>query len=383
MKTLRHRRFRRYGVAKALSIAELRAMALKLLPSVPAEYLEGGADDEISLALNRAGFDAIWFEPRLECDELPRPGAGGRFAHLAFPYVVAPTGLNGLYWPNADLMLAEAAAEAGVPFTQSTVSNCGLADIARVPGLDHWFQLYLFSDMDFVGALIQRAWGEGVRTLVVTVDANIFGNREWNARLYGADGRPNLAAKLHALCHPRWMAQVGRRKLPGFPNLSDWLGPDGRDLISASRWIRANMAPRVSWAQLEHVRALWPGTMLIKGIGHRDDARRAVAIGADGVVLGNHGGRQLDGAIPGIALLADCRADLGEGPIILVEGGVRRGSDILKARLMGADAVMGGRATLYGVAAGGRAGASRALAILRAEYERACGLLGSGTLRKT
>jgi (S)-mandelate dehydrogenase len=159
-----------------------------------------------------------------------------------------------------------------------------------------------------------------VKTLVVTIDANTFGNREWNARLYVAEAKPGLAARLDVLRHPRWLAQVYRHGLPGFPNIADWLGEGARDLLEASRWLRQNIAPTVSWYELEQVRRLWSGRMLIKGITHVEDARRAMALGADGVVLGNHGGRQLDGAVTGMDLLASVRDMLGGQATVLVEG---------------------------------------------------------------
>lgn len=367
---LASRRYRRSGLPeRAVSIAELRAMALHRLPALAAEYLEGGADDEISLTANRTQFDSLHFRPKL----MDEPAGDADF-----PYVIAPTGLNGLYWRGADLALARAAAAAGVPFTQSTVSNVRLEEVARVPKLDHWFQLYIFSEMALVQELLARVAAAGVRTLVVTIDANTFGNREWNARLYATEAQPSLAAKIDALRHPRWLTQVYRHGLPGFPNIAEWLGESAANLLEASRWLRQNIAPTVRWSELERVRTLWGGRMLIKGIGHLDDAVRAMAIGADGVVLGNHGGRQLDGAVPGMALLAATREALGPGASVLVEGGVRRGADVLKARLLGADAVMGGRATLYGLAAAGEPGVLRALEILRQEYMRSRTLLGCG-----
>lgn len=344
-------------------------MALHRLPAIAAEYLEGGAEEEVSLQANRAAFDRLRFRPRL--------AEGGQGAQ-GFPYVIAPTGLNGLYWRGADMALARAAAVAGVPFTQSTVSNVRLEEIAAVPGIDHWFQLYLFSQMAMVEQLLARAAGAGVRTLVVTVDANTFGNREWNTRLYAAEARPSLAARLDVLRHPRWLAQVYRHGLPGFPNIAEWLGEGAGDLLQASQWLRRNIAPTVRWEELAQVRRLWSGRMLVKGIGHVADARRVMALGADGVVLGNHGGRQLDGAVSGMDLLAETREALGEKAMVLVEGGIRRGTDLLKAQRLGADAAMGGRATLYGVAVAGEAGAARALAILRQEYERSQILLGDG-----
>lgn len=371
----RHRRGS--DVSRAISIAELRTMALRRLPAFAAEYLEGGSEDELSLKANRQAFERLSFRPRLIASD------NQEGAPKSFPYVIAPTGLNALYWRDADCALAEAAAQAGVPFTQSTVSNAMLELIAQTRGLEHWFQLYLFSTMRFVEGLLDRAAASGITTLVVTVDANTFGNREWNTRLYRTESSPTLRTKLDALTHPRWLKNVYAHGHPGFPNISDWLGDGAADLLTASRWLRQNMAPRVTWQELEQVRRHWTGTMLIKGIGHLEDARRAMEIGAQGVILGNHGGRQLDGAVPGMALLPEVRQTLGREATILVEGGVRRGADVLKARLLGADAVMGGRATLYGVAAGGRAGASRALAILREEYDRALLLLGAGDLGLT
>ncbi len=361
----------------ALSIDELRHLARRRLPELVFEYLDGGAEDEVTLRRNRSAFDALAFLPRALRD-VGRVECGtalfGRL--LPLPLVIAPTGFNGLLRRDGDLALARAAAAAGIPLGQSTVSNARLEDVARIPGLRHWMQLYVFRDRRFTDALLERAAAADCEALILTVDANVFGNREWDRRNYAAPARPRLSRRIEALRHPGWLADVALPGLPGFGNLDDFLPTDSRDLNAAAHWSREQIDPSLSWRDLEHVRRRWQGPLIVKGLLAPADAVQARALGADGVVLSNHGGRQLDGALAPLQVLAETRAATGAGFTLLVDGGIRRGSDIAKAVALGADAVMAGRATLYGLAAGGEAGAARAIAILAEEFARVMALLG-------
>lgn len=364
---------------RAVSIADLRAMAMARLPGFVAEYLEGGAEEERTLAANRASFARRWFAPRVLAGGAPAPALSLLGQDLAMPLVVAPTGFNGLYWPQGDVALARAAVAAGVPFVQSTVSNASIEEVALAGG-DRWFQLYAFRDRSASAALLERAREAGARVLVMTVDAQLYGNREWNRRLYRGENALAWRARLDCLTHPRWMAQVWARGLPGFANLYPFLPEGGRGLLASARWVREAIDPALDWGAIAWARARWQGPLVVKGIGHPQDAARALAEGADGVVLSNHGGRQLDGAVPALDLVAPVRDALGGGFALLVDGGIRRGADIATARALGADAVLAGRAPLYGLAAAGEAGAARALTILAEEYALALGLIVGGDL---
>jgi (S)-mandelate dehydrogenase len=364
---------------RALAIADLRAMAHARLPGFVSEYLEGGAEDENTLAANLASFAQARFAPRVLAGAAPSSAITLFGRALALPLVIAPTGFNGLLWHQGDVALARAAARAGVPFTQSTVSNATIESVAAA-GACHWFQLYAFRDRGASADLLVRAKAAGAEALVITVDAQLYGKRAWNSRLYRGENRLRWPAMLDVARHPRWMAQVWARGMPGFANLYPFL-PDGQTgLLPSARWVRDAIDPALDWSILSWARRHWHGPLIVKGIGHPEDALRAQAEGADGVVLSNHGGRQLDGAVPALDLVAPVRDRVGGGLVVLMDGGVRRGVDIAIARARGADAVMTGRATLYGLAAAGEDGVLRALAILAQDYLLAQGLIAGGPL---
>lgn len=369
--------------ARALTIGDLRAMALRRLPRVSAEYVEGGAEGEVALAGNRRAFDDLSFRPRVLVDvarvDLSRDILGER---SALPFAVAPTGFNGLLWPKGDLALARAAAAAGIPFGQSTVSNATIADVAAAaPDLRHWFQLYVIGEEAVWRGLVAEAEARGCRALVVTVDGPVHGNREWDKRNYAGAFTPTLAARIEMLRHPGWLRAILMGDgWPRFVNLEPFVPGPKRDLYTVAAWSIANLRPATDWRTLEAIRAAWPRKLVIKGIQHPDDLVRAREVGADGVVLSNHGGRQLDRAAPPIRLLPEARARVGRDFPILIDSGFRRGTEIVQALALGADGVLLGRAMLYGLAAGGEAGAARAIAILAEEVRRTMALLGVTTV---
>jgi (S)-mandelate dehydrogenase len=365
------------GLERALSIADLRQMALQRLPRVNAEYLEGGAEDEHTLYGNRSAFDSLVFSPRVlrgvSSVDTGRTILGRRHP---LPFGIAPTGFNGLLWHQGDHEIARAAAHANIPFSQSTVSNAAVADFAGVKGLRHWYQLYLYGDEGIWSQLIAQAAQAGCDVLMLTVDSPVHGHREWDRRNYRSGFSPTLSSKIDMMCHPRWMWQVMRHGLPSFPNLAQFLPEHRRDLYSVAAWALANQVPGADWSTVARVRALWPGKLLIKGVGNVRDVCLAQDAGLDGVVISNHGGRQLDRSASPMNILLNARKSVGKDFTLLVDSGFRRGAEIIQALALGADAVLLGRATLYGLAAGGQAGVQRAIDLLAAEIARTLALLG-------
>jgi (S)-mandelate dehydrogenase len=366
------------NLARAVSIEDLRAMAHRRLPRFALEYLEGGGDDEATLARNIAALAEWRFVPRALVDVSHRDTSTELFGRrMAIPIAVAPTGLNALFWPHADLRLAEAAAAAGVPYAQSTMSNDRMERVARVPGLRYWWQLYVFGPPEVRERLIERARDSGCEALIITTDAQTFGNREWHERTQADAKYLTWSARLDALLHAEWLISgLATHGMPRFENVLDFVPKDRRRFFDSAHWIRSQMDRALSWDTVARIRERWPRKLIVKGILAVEDVERAASIGADAVALSNHGGRQLDWAVAPLDVLPEARRAVGDHMAILVDGGFRRGSDVLKAMALGADAVFCGRAMLYGVAAAGRAGAKRALDILHKEVDRDLALLG-------
>ena len=365
------------GVGHARGIADLRMLARRKLPNFLYEYLEGGADCELTLRRNMASFDAWLWLPRMAVDMGDvglRTQLFGR--DLAFPVLIAPTGFNGMLWRDGDLALARAAASAGLGMVQSTVSMNSIEDVASVDGLRHWFQLYPYGGPEVTARLLERALAAGSEALVVTIDGAVPGNRVWDQRSYRAPGRLTLRSKLDALRHPHWLAQVLLRSgPPNFVNLAEFLDEPNPSVFAVGRWIAANR-PRLSWTDVEVLRMRWPRKLIVKGILREDEALRARDSGADAIILSNHGGRQAEPAIASLEALPGIRARLGPEFPILLDSGIRGGGHIAVAVALGANAVLTGRATLYGLAAGGQAGVTKALEILRTEFARTLALSG-------
>jgi (S)-mandelate dehydrogenase len=363
---------------QAVTVEDLRAMAHRRLPGFVVEYLEAGGEDEAALARNVAALAEWHFLHRSMVDVSRRDVSTTLFDRkMTIPLAIAPTGFNGLFWPHADLRLAEAAAEFGVPFAQSTMSNDLMSRVARIPGLRYWWQLYVFGPPEVRNTLISRARDNGCEALVVTVDAQIYGNREWHKRTMAGPTSLSWSARFEALMHPRWLsAGILTHGMPSFENVVEFVPKDRRGLFQSAHWIRGQMDRALTWDMVARIRESWPRKLIIKGLLTVEDCVRAAEIGADAVAISNHGGRQLDWAVAPLDLLPAARQAVGSRISILVDGGFRRGTDVIKALALGADAVFTGRAVLYGVAAGGRQGAKRALDILREEMMRDLGLLG-------
>ena len=346
------------------------------------EYIEGGAEDEQALRRNRSAFEDYCFVPRTLVNTGARHCRATLFgAPLDMPLVIAPTGLNGMLRRQGDQMLARAAAAAHIPFCLSTVANARAADVA-VPGSRLWMQLYVFKDPAITADVIDRAEAAGCEALLFTTDANVFGAREWDQRSFSGPGRPTAYSVLDALCHPRWLADYLPGGFPRFANVADFFPPEARSARGGVTMIPRLLAPTIDWDDVARLRERWRGRLLIKGVLAAEDAERALRLGCEGIVLSNHGGRQLDACVAPFEVLPAIARAFGEKLTILIDSGFRRGSDIAKAVALGADAVLIGRATLYGLAAGGEAGVTRALHILKSELERVLGQLGCGSLEE-
>jgi (S)-mandelate dehydrogenase len=370
-------------IADSINIADLREMARRRLPRIAFDYLDGGAEDEVTLAGNRASFGRHAFVPRILSGAAPRQLSVTLFGQeQKVPWIVGPTGMNGIFWRGADLALARAAERAGAIYAHPTAANVALEDLARNVGGTRWFQLYPWGGRDVWGRLVARAQHAGCRALIVTVDSLLAGNRERDRRnRFAHRVRYTPRVLLDGLRHPRWLAGVWLRGgLPRFENMDEFAVP-GATAADLANYIRTMRNPDFSWDDLAWIRAQWRGPFVIKGVLAPEDARRAAGMGADGIVISNHGGRQLDGAVATLDALLPIVDAVGSEMTILIDSGFRRGSDIVKALALGAKAVVLGRAPLYGLAAAGEAGVDRALDILQEETLRTLTLLGCPSLQ--
>lgn len=370
---------RRLRTPRVVNIADLRELARRRLPQVVFDYIDGGADAELTLRANRRAYQRVSFNPRCglgaeECD-LSVDVVGSR---LALPFILGPVGSSRIFFPQAECEAARAAGEAGSAYVLSTLSGCRLEDVREATPGPVWYQLYLVGDRGITEAAIARASAAGFSALVVTIDTPIAGMRERDIRNRSVDLlKPISWARLRAIpqlfFHPRWwaafIADGGVMKLPNVVL---------RDGSSASYGDVATMLARSapSWKDLEWIRQAWPGPLIVKGVHNCNDARRAVECGAAAVVVSNHGGRQLDGVAATLALLPKITDAISDRAEVLLDGGIRRGGDIVKALCLGARAVLIGRAYAYGLGAAGGQGVARAIDILRTDVIRTMTLLG-------
>ncbi len=361
------------------NIADLHAKARRRLPLGIWEYLERGVEDERGMARNRDALDALKFIPRVACNvENIDTSCEIIGVPSTAPIAIAPTGAAGLIWHNGDLHLARAAAKAGIPFTISSASTMDVEQIAEVGG-KLWFQLYMWEDKELSYGVLERAYVLGCETLFVTLDLPVMPNREYLYRNgYGMPFALNRNNMLDVMMHPRWLLGVmGRYALGGALPAQANLPPNLKsNIMKSSKPGTVFRQADLDWEAIKILRDKWPGRLVLKGILHPDDAETALNVGADGVLVSNHGARSLDHSIAAIDALPAITDRVGGRMSILFDSGVRRGSDVVKALALGADGVLVGRAALYGLGAAGEAGVSRMLDILQDETRRVMGMLG-------
>lgn len=368
---------------RAINIDDLRRQARRRLPRVVFDFLDGGAEDEVTLRRNRKAFEDIELRPRIlkgGTVDLSVELFGQKFAS---PFIIAPTGLNGIYWPQGDLHLAAASEESGIGFAVSTASNTSMEEIAERSGGELWFQLYPWGKEAFSQALIERAQKAGYSALILTVDSLVGGKRERDLRHgFAHEITMSPSVVLDGLMHPGWLRSVWlSRNRPRLQNLVAFLGEAVSDK-DLSEFTRSQRNPHFSWDDVRRVRKHWNGPLLIKGVMCAEDALCARQAGADGIIVSNHGGRQLDGAPATIDVLEGITSQMDDDAIVLLDGGVRRGTDIVKALALGAHGVLLGRAPLYGLAACGSEGVAQALSILEDELRRTMVFVGCKSVQR-
>ena len=365
----------------AYNIADLREMARRRLPRGMFEFVDRGTEDEVALANNRVAFERIKFRPRTLVDVSTRSQEITLFGRkAALPIAVGPTGTAGLLWYQGEIGLARAAAAAGIPFTVAINSMTSVETIAEQAGGRLWFQLYMWSDRARSLEIVARAKAAGCEALIVTVDGAVRANREYGHRNgFEMPFRFNRRNVAGVLARPGWLCNVLLRYAltSGIPRFENYPA-DIMDRLTA-RTLRSSYLKNdsLTWDDIRTLRKLWPGVLMVKGILHPQDAVLAADSGADAVIVSNHGGRMLDSAMAPIEVLPEILDAAGKRITVMVDSGVRRGADVVKAMALGAQAVLIGRATLYGVAAAGEAGAARAIALLRDEVSRVMALVGA------
>jgi L-lactate dehydrogenase (cytochrome) len=368
-------------LARAVAVADLRSIARRRLPGGVFDYIDGGAEDERTLAANAAAYARTTFRPRVlrdvgEVD--PSTTLLGR--SLPMPLVLAPTGFTRIADPEGELAVARAAAQAGVPYTLSTLSTRSIEEVGAVGG-SLWFQVYVWRDRGLVKEMVDRAGAAGYQALVLTVDTAVLGRRERDVRR-GFTLPPHLGMRtlVDGALHPAWTRAFLRSEPIRFANVAGRSVGDGTTAVSLADYINTQFDPSLSWRDVDWLRSVWSGPLVLKGIQTVADARLAADAGVDAIALSNHGGRQLDGAPATLDLVAPVTDAVGDRLEIICDGGVRRGSDIVKAVALGARACMAGRAYLYGLAAGGERGVAHVLGMLDADVRRTLALVGAGSV---
>jgi isopentenyl diphosphate isomerase/L-lactate dehydrogenase-like FMN-dependent dehydrogenase len=365
-----------------VNVDDMRRRARRRLPRMVFDFLEGGADDELTVRRNREAFAEITLEPRYLVDVQRRDLSTTVLGTpVRSPIMLAPTGLPRLAHAEGELAAARAAGRAGVLYGISTGSSYTIEEIARAASGPLWFQVYLWKDREVVAGLVERAKRAGYAALCLTIDVPIVGHRERDLR-NGFSFPPRIALRdaLDVALRPRWLYGVMRGEEMTYVNVRGMPGAEGSDLPILQHVNEHLLNPSTTWDELEWLRDLWTGPLVVKGVMTAGDARHAVDRGADAVVVSNHGGRQLDGLAASVSRLPEVVSAVGDRAEVLLDGGIRRGSDVVKALALGARACLIGRPYWYGLGAAGEAGVSRVLDILHAEMSDTMALIGRPTI---
>jgi isopentenyl diphosphate isomerase/L-lactate dehydrogenase-like FMN-dependent dehydrogenase len=362
------------------NVFDLRDAAKRKLPKAMFEFVDRSTEDEIALRNNRAAFEKIRLRHRALVDVSGRSTKTTLFGkEISAPMAIAPTGAAGLCWYEGELELAKAAAKMKIPFTLATGAMTSMEKIAREANFRLWFQLYVWKQRDLSYQLIERAKNNGFEALIVTTDTIVPPNREYNAK-NGLDlpFTPTLRFTRDILQKPGWFINVLMKYLTtiGMPRNENYPEPYRRKIGDDPYRHEVMRQDSLNWDDIKIFRDMWPGILMLKGINRPDDAMRAVSAGVDGIVVSNHGGRNMDSAAATIDMLPEIAEAVGDKITVLLDSGVRRGSDIVKAVALGAKCVLTGRATLYGTAVGGEAGASKAINIIRTEMDKTMAYTG-------
>jgi L-lactate dehydrogenase (cytochrome) len=369
-------------LANALTIADLKEMARRRVPKMFFDYADSGAWTESTYRANEDDFAKILLRQRVLVDMTDRSVATELVGEPAsMPVALAPVGLCGMQHPDGEILAAQAAEAFGVPFCLSTMSICSIEDVAASTTKPFWFQLYVMRDRGFIENLIGRARAAGCSALVLTLDLQILGQRHKDLR-NGLSAPPKFTPKhvWQMATRPFWCLGMLRTSHRTFGNIVGHAQNVG-DLASLSSWTNEQFDPRLSWSDVAWIKETWGGKLILKGILDPEDARMAADTGADAIIVSNHGGRQLDGARSSIAALPAIAEAVGDRIEVHMDGGVRSGQDVLKAVALGAKGVHIGRPFLYGLGAGGRAGVTRALQIIRSELDITMALCGRRDIR--
>jgi L-lactate dehydrogenase (cytochrome) len=360
------------------SIEDLRRLAARRLPKAVFDFVDGGADDEVALRRNRAAFKQVTLTPRqLRGTGEPEMRARLLGAESSLPLAIAPCGQTRLLHPGGEPAIARAAAGAGIPYVVPSMGSATMEEIAGATSGPVWFQLYLWRDKALRAELVRRAAAAGYTALVVTVDTPVSGSRTRDlANGLTIPPRLNWRGTLDAALHPRWAGRFLAADMPTFANVAK----PGQSTISTMNYVGSQFDPDASWDSVGSLLSEWDGPAAIKGVLSAADARRAVEVGADAVIVSNHGGRQFGRAPATLEVLPKVVEEIGGEAEIYLDSGITRGSDIAAALALGADACLVGRASLFGLACGGEAGVSRALELLTEDLRRSMILLGVGSL---
>ncbi len=389
--SLRLLRFRRFELSptkrrlrKGVSVADLRKIARRRLPRGVFDYIDGGAEDELAMSANSEAYRRVTFRPRVLRDMSDIETSSTLLGKpIPLPLVLAPTGFTRIADPAGELAVARAAQRAGLPYALSTLGTRSIEEVAGVSSGRLWFQVYMWKDRGLVAEMVQRAAVSGYEALCLTVDTAVFGKRERDVRRgFTLPPKLGLSTILDGIIHPGWTWQFLTNDPILFANVAGRSVGEGGETVALAEYVSNQFDPSLSWGDIEWLRARWDGPIVIKGIQTVEDAKIAAEEGIEAVAVSNHGGRQLDSSPATLTLLPQVVDAVGDRIEVICDGGVRRGSDIVKAVALGASACMAGRAYLYGLGAAGEAGVDHVLDLFASDMRRTMALIGCRTVKE-